>query len=369
MSQDKLLIVGSFPSPDQKIYGGIAKSCKILIESETFKKYKIQTIDSSQSNPSPILIIRLINATTRILKLLYKLIFNKPKSILIFCSDGFSAVEKGLMIILSRLFNVRVLIFPRAGNLIKQVNNSKLFKALIKFMFSNANLFLSQGNKWAQFAEDILKLNTEKIKIAHNWTATDDLIKIGMSKKIDQNNTRLKLLFVGWLEKEKGVNEILQVLKRLNEKKYNFTMTFIGDGKMKTKATKFIQKNNLSEKVVIKGWLDRMDIYNYYKNSDIFLLPSWIEGMPNSLIEALASAIPTIVTPVGVIPDYLNDKENALFIPPKNVNALEEALKQLLNNLEIRKKLSKNGFLLAKSLFLTKTSLDRLSVIVSEQKD
>ena len=367
MSQDKLLIVGSFPRSDKKIYGGIAKSCKILLESETFSKYEIQTIDSSQSNPSPILIIRIINAIKRTFKLLYKFTFDKPKSIIIFCSDGASAIEKGLMTLISRLFNVPVLIFPRAGNLIKQVNNSKVFLGLIRFMFSNANIFLCQGARWANFAEDILKLSKEKIKIVHNWTATDDLIKIGSTREIDQNHTKLKLLFVGWLEQEKGVKEILEVLKRLNDKNYNFTMTFIGDGKMMTKATQFIQKNSLSEQVFFKGWLDRMDIYNYYDNSDIFLLPSWVEGMPNSLIEALSCAIPTIVTPVGVIPDYLIDKEHTLIIPPKNIDALENALEGLLNNIAIRKKLSKNGFLLAKSLFLTKISLDRLSAIVSEQ--
>ena len=66
MHKSKLLIVGSFPSSDKKIYGGIAKSCKILLESETFLKYEIDTIDSSQTNPAPIIIIRIISAFKRI---------------------------------------------------------------------------------------------------------------------------------------------------------------------------------------------------------------------------------------------------------------------------------------------------------------
>ena len=83
--------------------------------------------------------------------------------------------------------------------------------------------------------------------------------------------------------------------------------------------------------------------------------------------QALASGLPSIVSSVGVIPDYLTDNIHAKIIPPKNTLALESAIISLNDNLELRNKLSKNGFLLAKTLFLSKTSLKKLSSIIDGQ--
>ncbi len=365
MHKSKLLIVGSFPSSDKKIYGGIAKSCKILLESETFLKYEIDTIDSSQTNPAPIIIIRIISAFKRIVNLFYKLTFTKPKLIIIFCSDGASAVEKGLMILISKLYNIPSLIFPRAGNLINQVNNSKLFLNIIKFMFKRADIFLCQGNSWANFAEKKLRLDNEKIKIIDNWTATDDLIQIGEKREINSNKGTIKILFVGWLEKEKGVEELLISLNNLNKTNINFKMIFIGNGSMMNYCRLFIHKNNLSELVELKGWLNPEEIINYYTTSDLFVLPSWQEGMPNSIIEALSCGLPIITTSVGVIPDYLTNNTNALIVKPKSIKDLEIAIQRAISDIYLRKKLSKNGFLVAKSLFLSKTSLEKFSILIN----
>ena len=142
MSNYKLLIVGSFPKKGSKIYGGIARSCEILIKSEEFSKFQIIKFDSSQnSNPPPHFIIRLHNAIIRLIKFPIFLLYQRPKFNLIFCSDGFSALEKGIMVYISKLFNIPVLIFPRAGELINQSNNSNLFLATIKYLFNNADYF------------------------------------------------------------------------------------------------------------------------------------------------------------------------------------------------------------------------------------
>ena len=67
-------------------------------------------------------------------------------------------------------------------------------------------------------------------------------------------------------------------------------MYFIGDGSLMNYAKNFIHKNDLKE-IVLKGWKDFDDVNEFYKLCDIFVLPSWKEGMPNSLIEALAAGL------------------------------------------------------------------------------
>ena len=132
MIKKKLLIVGAFPEKRYKVYGGIAKSSEILINSNSFSKFEILKLDSTQiSNPPPGFFIRLIYAIIRYVRFL--LIFlKKPKGAVIFCSDGASALEKGFMILTLKLFKVKSFIFPRAGNLITQVESFKTFHLIIR---------------------------------------------------------------------------------------------------------------------------------------------------------------------------------------------------------------------------------------------
>tara|TARA_B100000579_G_scaffold230100_1_gene188506 strand:- start:496 stop:1608 length:1113 start_codon:yes stop_codon:yes gene_type:complete len=367
MKKSNLLIVGSFPKSKKKIYGGIAKSCEILLKSKEFSSFNIITLDSSQiSNPPPNILIRSFYATYRLIRFPFILISYKPRSILIFCSDGASAIEKGLMIIIAKLFKIPSLIFPRAGNLMNQANKSNFFLGLIKFMFRRSAIFLAQGVKWKDFAKEQLKIPPNKIEIINNWTATQDLFKIGEERKISPRENDLKILFVGWLEKEKGVIELLEALKNLKKRGIKFNMIFIGDGKILSEANKFININDLTNDVVFKGWLDFSHIKQFIKTSDVFILPSWQEGMPNALIEALACGLPSIVSAVGVIPNYLNDLDSAVLVKPKDSLALEHALYTIIKDFELRKKLSKNGFLVAKNVFLSNKSLKKLSRVIDQ---
>ena len=164
----------------------------------------------------------------------------KPKISLIFCSDGASAIEKGVMICFCKIFGVKTFIFPRAGGLINQTYKSSFFKYLIKFLFNKAELFLAQGENWNRFAKKQLQIPDNKIQIINNWTATPKLLEIGLKKDYAQKSDNVKFIFVGWLEKEKGIFEILESLQELNKKKFNFFFTFIGDGRVKKYAKEFI---------------------------------------------------------------------------------------------------------------------------------
>ena len=109
----KVLIIGSFNSGAQVIYGGIEKSCRILLNSPFAKKFEVSTLDSSQANnPPPNIFIRTKFSFIRFLKLIDILIRKRPEVALVFCSGGLSFFEKSLMCILIRVAGCRALIFP-----------------------------------------------------------------------------------------------------------------------------------------------------------------------------------------------------------------------------------------------------------------
>ena len=186
----KLLIVASFPPKHRIVVGGIEKSSRILVNSEYLSDFTLIKFDSSQiSNPPPSLFIRLCLAQIRLIKYICYLLIYKPDKVLIFCSDGPSAIEKGLMIFLARLLSIKSLIFPRAGNLITQTRNNIYFMSLVRFLFNRANFFLCQGPIWHKYAINDLRLDKSKVDIINNWTASKKLIEIGKVHKIESRNS------------------------------------------------------------------------------------------------------------------------------------------------------------------------------------
>nr|WP_284676550.1 glycosyltransferase [Vibrio sinus] len=144
------------------------------------------------------------------------------------------------------------------------------------------------------------------------------------------------IAFVGWLEIEKGVRELLQACEKLAKFGLSFTCLLAGDGTQKQWALDFIERHGLNGKVKLQGWLGDNELLEHYRCADIFVLPSWKEGMPNSLIEAMSSGLCPVVTSVGIIPDFVRDYEHGLLVEPRSAESLYEALKALIETPELQ---------------------------------
>ena len=367
----KLLIVGAFSSTKGKennrpVYGGILRSTEIIMNSESFNSFEIVPLDSSQiSNPPPNILFRACFAARRILRIIKILAIEKPNASLIFCSDGLSALEKGLMIWLCDLFNCPSLIFPRAGNLINQISNSALMLRALRFLFGKAEIFLCQGQKWADTAINLLDFKSTNVLVINNWTATSQLISIGEQRIYDSSMEQTpRLLFVGWLEEFKGIFELLSVAKNLKDSLIDFHLSIAGRGDAEISAKRFVEDNDLEDHVRFLGWLDQKSLETELAQHDIFVLPSHEEGLPNAMVEALASGLAVIVTSVGLIPGYIIDKEHALLTIPKDIESLEFAVKSFILDQELRVSIAKRGHELAKGSFSTDVSLEKLSATI-----
>ena len=128
-----------------------------------------------------------------------------------------------------------------------------------------------------------------------------------------------RLLFVGWLEEFKGIFELLSVAKNLKDSSIDFHLSIAGRGDAEISAKRFVEDNDLEDHVRFLGWLDQKSLESELAQHDIFVLPSHEEGLPNAMVEALASGLAVIVTSVGLIPDYIIDKEHALLTIPKDI--------------------------------------------------
>ena len=148
---------------------------------------------------------------------------------------------------------------------------------------------------------------------------------------IRKGNTSPTLLFVGRLIKEKGIFELLEAMTDILGQ-VDCRLLIAGDGNEKEEVIRRIKSAGLENSVFLLGYLDSERLYELYKRSSLFILPSYREGFPTVITEAMNFGLPIITTPVGGIPDHLQDGVNALFIKPKDPQAIANAVVCLLTH-------------------------------------
>ena len=104
-----------------------------------------------------------------------------------------------------------------------------------------------------------------------------------------------------------------------------------------------ISKLNLRERIEVTGWKNRQQINKYLLVSNIFILPSYDENLPLSVIEAMACGIPVITTPVGALPEIVKHNYNGILVKPGNISGISKNIKFLLKSKKLRDKIGKNA--------------------------
>ena len=339
MNNKKCLIIGAYPK--SPIFGGFVSDCEMLKLSDLYKYYEVIEFDSTQrSNPAPKLFIRVFLAVFRILRLLVIILTNKISVAIILFPSGLGALEKvffGLFLSVSQL-QTEVLFMPRAGRWIDEVEK---YPGFIRRRFSRSNIhWLCQGNA-----------SQNALRKANSYCKTyllDPLVVTEKSFTPCANNYEngLKFLYVGWLEENKGVLDLLMALKLTKEK---FQLDIVGSGSLSQHVVDAIK---FDPRIVFHGWKGRDEVFALYNSSHCLILPSYLEGFPNAVAEAMLHNCAVIVSNVGDVsgivgsdqlinpgqPEELADQINLLVRNPKIVS------KRCAANLQESKRFGVYGF-------------------------
>lgn len=170
------------------------------------------------------------------------------------------------------------------------------------------------------------------------------------------------ILHIGRFSEAKNHFELLKAFKIFNDKYPNSVLNLIGDGELKEKIEDYVKNNHLEKFVKFLGL--QSNVYPFLNKADIFTLPSKYEGIPMTLIEAMATGLPIVATEVGGIPDMLKNNESAL-ITKVNVEEVAEAFEKLFLNEELRKKLGKNA--LKESMRFTSKEMAKKYIFVYQK--
>ena len=153
----------------------------------------------------------------------------------------------------------------------------------------------------------------------------------------------LVILSVGRLSQEKGHVDLIAAFARLRElwRDDRLRLVLVGDGPEKPKLLQQAEELDVTDQVIFAGHRD--DAKRFYGIANVFALPSYSEGTPNVLLEAMASGVPVVATAVGGIPELATDGHTALLVPPTNPAELAGAIQKLLQSADLRNELVTNA--------------------------
>jgi glycosyltransferase involved in cell wall biosynthesis len=188
-------------------------------------------------------------------------------------------------------------------------------------------------------------------------------------KKQKQDNM---LLFVGRISAGKGLHILVKSLQYLKE---NIRLVVIGpcgwDKNYYQGMLELIERENRKRghKIIYLGAKEPLELIEWYQKASLFILPSFNEGFPVTILEALACKTPVIATPVGGIPEIIKNHETGILVPQHDPKTLAKAIQYLLENKDIRLKMGHEGRKRVIKQYSLEIAVKKLSILYKQLKE
>ena len=216
-------------------------------------------------------------------------------------------------------------------------------KFVVRWMFRRAARVIVLGDVWRRFVVDKLRVPFDRIDVICNGVPAP-------AASSPPHRGPVHIVFLGRLGDRKGVPELLAALSSDRLSGLEWRATLAGDGEIERFRAE-ASRRGLTARIEFPGWVGQTEAASILASGDIFVLPSYNEGLPVAVLEALAHGIATVATPVGSLAEFLTDRDQVLFVPPGDVDALTGALERLVVSADTRRVLGANGRLVFRRHF------------------
>lgn len=327
MKKKVCMVVPSFSAK-----GGIATVVSGYKDSELERQYNIKYIESYCDGSKVKKIFKAIRAYFLFLK---EMVINKPDLVHIHSSFGGSFYRKLPFVYMASIFNIPVINHIHGSEIANlYINASKKKKKLVENCFDKCRYLVVLSEEWKKNLE-VVKTKTPKIVIENYSTIHKECLK-------RKNHQDKIILFLGFITELKGCFNIPDIAKKVIEQNANVKFILAGSGEIE-KLQDILEEKGISQYFSFPGWVRKEEKENLLKNADIFLLPSYTEAMPMSILEAMGYGLPIVTTNVGGIPQLVEDGKNGYMTEPGNIDGFVKAILKLFGNDELIYDMGKEG--------------------------
>ncbi len=243
-------------------------------------------------------------------------------------SSGMSFYRKLGVFVLTRLKRLKAVVHLH-GSTFREFyeQGGRVRQALIRWMFRRAERVIVLSEYWkglvGEWAGD-----EGHIEVVHNAA-------LPSTKRGTGGAGEIVIACMGRLGQRKGTYDLLEVFRRLAGERQDVRLVLGGDGEVE-RVRSMVREQGLEGRVEVPGWLEGEAKEAVFERADVYALPSYNEGLPGSLLEAMAAGTPVITTPVGGIPELVEDGLNGYLVQPGDIDSLHGRLSRLCEDTGLR---------------------------------
>lgn len=210
----------------------------------------------------------------------------------------------------------------RIGEEIGMPNHHSYWKFIFKVVYSFSTQIIAVAEKVKNRITEFSEANAEKISILYNP------VELSVNSEVKRSGSEFILITVCRLVKIKNLYALIDSVGKIVPKHPFIRLWIVGDGPERLSLENYTEQKGLCEMVCFWGF--REDVNSFLSRADIFVLPSFSEGSPVSLAEAMAVGLPSIVTQIGGASEILGSLENGVLIDPFKPNSLTSAIENII---------------------------------------
>jgi glycosyltransferase involved in cell wall biosynthesis len=281
----------------------------------------------------------------------------RPSVVHVHAASRASFVRKSVVLLIARLAGCKTIFHLHGGGFrqFATVEAGSLQRRWIRHTLEASSVVITLSSGWAGFVRGF----APKARVA----VVPNSVPLPAASKVQPEPGRI--LFLGRLEQAKGVFELLGAGARLAGRHPALRLVFGGEGDAAALLRR-ADELGIRDRIELLGWVGPQQRDEQLARAAVFCLPSHAEGLPMSMLEAMAAGRAVVASSVGGIPETIVDGDNGLLVPPRDEAALAAALEQVLGDETLRARLARHARVTIEQHYSTEVVCGQLSALYRE---
>ena len=261
-------------------------------------------------------------------KLIFLLLKNREITIVHIhgAKDGSVFRKSFICFIAKKIFFKKIVFHSHAGAFDEfYKKGNRVYKYMCRFLVNNSEAVVVLSDRWNEFFEKNFRV--KKLMVIRNPVEHKQPVVIKQ-----KSDSTVVFLFLGRIADHKGIFDLMSLIIKEQDSLRGKCKFLIGGNHEVDRLKKTIAEGGVDDLAEYIGWVQDDEKDHYFYQSDYFILPTYYEAMPMTILEALSYGKPVITTPVGSIPEVIEHNKNGFLFPPGNIEELKKIIFDVIND-------------------------------------
>ncbi len=320
--------------PALNVRGGVSAVATSILEALPADGPEVRYIATHVDGPK---FVKALAAIAGGVRLIVAILFWRPQIVHLHTASYASFARKLTLATIARVFRRRIIVHVHGAQFDVFFKGARpATRSAITRMLTGADVVVALSDGWR--AKLTRMAPGARIRVLPNPVVTADFAPLAEGRP-DVPDGGGTVLFLGAFSKRKGIYDLIEAMAAVVRERPNVLFELGGDQDV-DEVERLIEQRDLSENVRMLGWVRGGEKLATFARAHVYVLPSYHEGLPIGVLEAMAAGLPVVTTPVGGIPEVVRDGVNGLVVTPGDVRTLAASILKLLDDADLRRTMS-----------------------------